>query len=288
MKSSNAAHHFLLLASTSTNVMTLWQACFHIEPDDHPSTEPFVATQPPDCRMPRQPNPSPLKPRRAPSQPRSERMVATLLEAAAQVLETKGLEGFNTNAVAERAGVSIGSLYQYFPSKDALTIALMQRENERFYRDALVALDHPGGPVALTHLIGVSVRQQFARPMLARLLDVEESRPQLRMALASTGSVRSVLLEVLVRDGLPPQEDVAVAASDLMAIVRGLVDAAGEREETDTTGLTRRVTAAVLGYLTMMSSAGHNDDSSAADTPQPVSKREQAVRKAGSRGLKRP
>jgi AcrR family transcriptional regulator len=78
--------------------------------------------------MPRQPNPSPLKPRRAPSQPRSERMVATLLEAAAQVLETKGLEGFNTNAVAERAGVSVGSLYQYFPGKDALTIALMQRE----------------------------------------------------------------------------------------------------------------------------------------------------------------
>lgn len=47
-------------------------------------------------------------------------MLATLLEAAAQVLEAKGLEGFNTNAVAERAGVSIGSLYQYFPSKDAL------------------------------------------------------------------------------------------------------------------------------------------------------------------------
>ena len=284
----SAARHFLPLASTSTDVMTLWQACSHIEPDDHLPTEPFVATQLRDCRMPRQPTPSPLKPRRAPSQPRSERMVATLLEAAAQVLETKGLEGFNTNAVAERAGVSIGSLYQYFPSKDALTIALMQRESERFYRDALVALDHPSGPIALTHLIGVSVRQQFARPTLARLLDVEESRPQLRMALASTGSVRSVLLEILVRDGLPPQDDVAVAASDLMAIVRGLVDAAGEREETDTTGLTRRVTAAVLGYLTMMSSAERNGDSPAEDTPQSASKREQAVRKSAARGLKRP
>ncbi|WP_408502540.1 TetR/AcrR family transcriptional regulator [Paraburkholderia sediminicola] len=84
------------------------------------------------------------------------------------MLETKGLEGFNTNAVAERAGVSIGSLYQYFPGKDALTIALMQRENERFYWDALVALDHPSGAIALTHPIGVSVRQQFARPTLAR------------------------------------------------------------------------------------------------------------------------
>jgi len=59
------------------------------------------------------------------------------------------------------------------------------------------------------------VRQQFARPTFAQLLDVEESRLQLRVALASTGSVRSVLLEVLARDGLPPQEDVAVAAHAL-------------------------------------------------------------------------
>jgi AcrR family transcriptional regulator len=217
-------------------------------------------------------------------------MVATLLEAAAQVLETKGLEGFNTNAVAERAGVSIGSLYQYFPSKDALTIALMQRENERFYRDALVALDHASGPVALNHLIGVAVREQFARPTLARLLDVEESRPQLRAALSGTGSLRTLLLQIIMRDGLPPQEDTAVAARDLFAIIRGLVDAAGEREETDTTGLTRRVTAAVEGYLTMMSGAGAgwSGDSPAAEMPQPVDKHEQAARKAASRGLKRP
>lgn len=213
-------------------------------------------------------------------------MVATLLEAAAQVLETKGLEGFNTNAVAERAGVSIGSLYQYFPSKDALTIALMERENKRFYLNALVALDHTSGPIALNHLIAVAVRQQFERPKLARLLDVEEGRPQLRAALSGTGSLRTLLLQILVREGLPPQEDTAVAARDLLAIVRGLVDAAGEREEKDTTELTRRVTAAVLGYLTMMSGAGaaRNGDSSGAE----ALKREQVSRKAASRGPKRP
>jgi AcrR family transcriptional regulator len=182
-------------------------------------------------------------------------MVATLLEAAAQVLETKGLEGFNTNAVAERAGVSIGSLYQYFPGKDALTIALMQRENERFYRDASAALDCDDGPASLDYLIGVSVRQQFARPTLARLLDVEESRPQLRDVISGKESMRTLLLQILGRDGLPPQPDVEVAMRDLLAIIHGMVDAAGAREETDTDGLTVRVRAAVLGYLVVMSDA---------------------------------
>ncbi|WP_408458121.1 TetR/AcrR family transcriptional regulator [Paraburkholderia fungorum] len=221
-------------------------------------------------------------------------MVATLLEAAAQVLEMKGLEGFNTNAVAERAGVSVGSLYQYFPGKDALTIALMLREKERFYQDARSALDHAGGLAALNHLIGCSVRQQFARPTLARLLDVEESRPQLREALPDTGTMHGLLEQILASDGLPPQDDTVLAARDLMAIVRGLVDEAGERGETDMAGLTRRVTAAVLGYLTMMSgaSAGLNGDSLATETPQPEDKprgkREYAARKIPTRGLKRP
>jgi AcrR family transcriptional regulator len=223
-------------------------------------------------------------------------MVATLLEAAAQVLESKGLEGFNTNAVAERAGVSIGSLYQYFPSKDALTFALMARESDFFYSEALVALDHAGGPAALDHLIGVSVRQQFARPTLARLLDVEESRPHMRAALSAKGSIRTLLMEIIARDGLPPQENTTVAARDLLAIIRGLVDAAGEREETDMTGLIRRVTAAVLGYLTMMSetdpaAAATRDavsTATAAEPPPSPDKREQAARKTAPRSRKRP
>ena len=243
--------------------------------------------------MPRQSNSSPVKPRRAPSQARSERMVATLLEAAAQVLENKGLEGFNTNAVAERAGVSIGSLYQYFPSKDALTFALMQRESESFYQEALAALDHANGSVALDYLIGVSVRQQFARPTLARLLDVEESRPHMRAALSTKGSIRTLLTEILARDGLPPQEDTLLASRDLLAMIRGLVDAAGEREETDMAGLIRRVTAAVFGYLTLMSTTGVESkrDSSVAhadESPPTQDKREQAPGKASPRARKRP
>ena len=106
--------------------------------------------------------------------------MASILEAAAQVLETGGLEGFNTNAVARRAGVSIGSLYQYFPTKDALTIALIRREDERFRAEAMRALDAASGEAAMNFLITACVRQQLRRPVLARLLDVQESRPEFR------------------------------------------------------------------------------------------------------------
>lgn len=66
--------------------------------------------------------------RRIPHQARAAETVAAILEGAAQVLEAGGLAAFTTNAVAERAGVSIGTLYQYFANKDALLRALAERE----------------------------------------------------------------------------------------------------------------------------------------------------------------
>src|SRR5881394_4017472 len=66
--------------------------------------------------------------RRIPRQARAEETVATILEGAAQVLEAGGLAAFTTNAVAERAGVSIGTLYQYFADKGAVLRALAERE----------------------------------------------------------------------------------------------------------------------------------------------------------------
>ena len=74
--------------------------------------------------------------RRTPRQARAGETVSAILEAAAQVLEAGGLAGFTTNAVAERAGVSIGTLYQYFADKQALLRALAEREIRR----ALVAI----------------------------------------------------------------------------------------------------------------------------------------------------
>lgn len=64
--------------------------------------------------------------RRKPKQERSKQLVADILEAAAQVLSEYGFENASTNKIAKRAGVSIGSLYQYFPDKESLVAALFK------------------------------------------------------------------------------------------------------------------------------------------------------------------
>src|SRR6202012_1694138 len=62
--------------------------------------------------------------RKRPKQSRSTELVAAILEAAAQVLAIEGAQRFTTARVAEKAGVSIGSLYQYFPNKAAILFRL--------------------------------------------------------------------------------------------------------------------------------------------------------------------
>ena len=72
---------------------------------------------------------SALKPRKQPQQMRARQMDADILEAAARVLEEDGVAGFNTNRVAERAGISVGSLYQYYPNKVAILFRLHELES---------------------------------------------------------------------------------------------------------------------------------------------------------------
>jgi AcrR family transcriptional regulator len=78
--------------------------------------------------------------RRIPRQARATETAATILEGAAQILEAGGLAGFTTNAVAERAGVSIGTLYQYFADKNAILLALAKQQVELGLADIARAL----------------------------------------------------------------------------------------------------------------------------------------------------
>jgi len=80
-----------------------------------------------------------VKLRKTPSQARSAWTVDLILQAAAQVLEARGEDALTTKTVAERAGVSIGTLYQYFPNRDAILMALAEGEVQRI-RERMRAL----------------------------------------------------------------------------------------------------------------------------------------------------
>lgn len=191
-----------------------------------------------------------LKPRKSPAQARSAGMVALLLEAAARVLEERGFAGYTTNAVAERAGVSIGSLYQYFPGKEALTAALIERETAIFLGEAAATEELADHDEALRRFIAACVAHQMRRPALARLLDFEEGRLPLDQQAARKSTVlTATLLRHLEGRGALGARERQVATDDVLAIVKGMVDAAGERGETDAAALEARVVRAVLGYL---------------------------------------
>lgn len=196
-----------------------------------------------------------LKPRKSPRQKRSEQMVADMLEAAAQVLERHGMEGFTTNAVAQRAGVGIGSLYQYFPSKAALVAALMRREEEAFHAAAAKGRAMAKGVEGLSAVILACVEQQLARPELARLLDVQQTRPELKAEVSGPSLLLDVIRAILDKPDIRSQPNPDVAARDVLAIVRGLTDTAGEYGERNVSDLYRRATAAVFGYLEVMATS---------------------------------
>ncbi|MCB1470215.1 MAG: TetR family transcriptional regulator [Rhizobiaceae bacterium] len=77
--------------------------------------------------MPKRPNPQ-VSSRKQPKQARANSLVAAVLDAAVQVLRKEGAARFTTARVAERAGVSVGSLYQYFPNKAAILFRLQSDE----------------------------------------------------------------------------------------------------------------------------------------------------------------
>jgi AcrR family transcriptional regulator len=191
-----------------------------------------------------------VKPRKAPSQPRATRTVDTLLEGAAHVLEERGLAGYTTNAIAARAGVSIGSLYQYFPTKDAITVALIERERGDLVHEATQALALADRRVALHQLIAIAVRHQLRRPTLAALLDVEQHRLAASMPASAQGVTLHAALLAFLRDAYPAAALApALAASELMAMISALTDAAGRAGEVQPALLVARIEGAVRGYL---------------------------------------
>ncbi len=191
----------------------------------------------------------PITPRKTPRQARAEATVEAIIEAAARILEREGLEAFNTNAIARQAGVSVGSLYQYFPGKDAVMAALIRRESQAFARALEAALRTARSKSlagAVFTIAETAVAHQAARPRLARLLDLEEERLGLQAeARGRDRRVSDILAAFLVERRLGDHE----AALDILHMSRGMIDAALERGAAD--GLSMRLTRAVLGYLSL-------------------------------------
>jgi AcrR family transcriptional regulator len=123
-----------------------------------------------------------LNRRRSPRQERSRETVEAILEAAAQVFERHGYAAGTTNRIAERAGVSIGSLYQYFPNKDAIVVELMHRHLDELEQVAWPALrqlaaDPPPLRVGLTAIVRGAVALHEHSPGLHRVLFEELPPP---------------------------------------------------------------------------------------------------------------
>lgn len=200
--------------------------------------------------------PDALNPRKLPGQTRATKTVEAILEAAAEVLDRVGLDGYNTNYIAERAGVSIGSLYQYFPTKDAITAALIENGHQRVLASITEMADISDWQQALRRVVALAAEHQLARPQLARLLDLEEARLSIAERDKHIASaVRELIMKIVTapaeRIGISP----AAAASDVMAMTRALSDAASLRGDTDVAGLQHRILRAILGYFGTATSA---------------------------------
>jgi len=112
-------------------------------------------------------------PRKSASQERSRSTVDALLEATARILIREGYDKASTNRIAEVAGVSIGSLYQYFPSKEALVAAVIDRHTQEVSevtRNALVKVAARPIEVAAREFVSVAIDAHRVNPKLHGVL----------------------------------------------------------------------------------------------------------------------
>lgn len=198
--------------------------------------------------------PASSEPRKTPRQTRAVATVAAILEAAARIIEESGLAAFNTNRTAERAGVSIGSLYQYFPTKEAILSELIRRERSAL----LVGVKAAAGrgqrlEATIDGLISAGLAHQLARPRLSVALDSAAVFQPLDNEDDALGEAIADELAAVLSAHAVSQP--AQSARDLVALARGMIDAAGLRGETDAAALGRRVRRAALGYLNYADSA---------------------------------
>jgi AcrR family transcriptional regulator len=184
-------------------------------------------------------------------------MVTTLLDAAARLLVREGYAGVNTNAIAKQAGISIGSLYQYFPSKDALIAAVHERHAMQI-RARFAGLLSAPRPRSLEEAVSAWV---------STMLEAHRVEPRLHRALESevphlvrpggrdedSTSARTALKELIQpfrsRIKVKPLDAATYVACEIAA---GLTEIAaiGASRALDSGVIERETVRAVFAYLT--------------------------------------
>jgi AcrR family transcriptional regulator len=196
-----------------------------------------------------------LNPRKKPKQRRSRVTIDTIFEAAIQVLLANGLDRITTIQIADRAGVSVGSLYQYFPNKNALLAAIVRRHVGQV-ADATIA--------ACATMHGKTIGEMCAT-MMAAFVDAKTRRPEVSRALYLPSAAvnadaivkeESIRCAKAVHDMLVTASDAKFAHADVVSKVligsivgptRAVIEAGGNRGTFE--GLKGHLTALTVGYL---------------------------------------
>jgi AcrR family transcriptional regulator len=181
-------------------------------------------------------------------------MVATLLEAATRVFVKEGYAKATTNRIATAAGVSVGSLYQYFPSKDAIAVELLRR-----YRDGLVELVGTrltsATPATFTtvvrDLIRELLRAEGINPALHRVLIEQVLRTSARREMLGFEERLEAVLAEGIRAARIEMHDPELSAFLLVRVVLSVVQSAVvDRPKYKTMALADELTHLVVGYVT--------------------------------------
>lgn len=182
--------------------------------------------------------PSPrISSRKQPKQARSTDLVAAILEAAVQVLAKEGAARFTTARVADKAGVSVGSVYQYFPNKAAILFRL-QSDEWRQTTDLLRTIleDRARPPLErLRALVHAFVRSECEEAQMRTALNdaapLYRDAPEAQEArMSGTATVRDFMREVLPDTA----EAVRVSAGDLITLtLKEVAKAFSETPHTD-------------------------------------------------------
>jgi len=200
----------------------------------------------------------PTNPRKSASQERSRATVQALLDATARVLTREGYDRASTNRIAATAGVSVGSLYQYFPNKEALVAALVARHNREMLdllSEALKEVASLDLATAIAKLVRAAVDAHRVDPALHRVFDEQVPRMgQLAKIEALQGEtfqlVRSYLEkrrnEISVRD---LDSTTSILVTTVEALTHQFVIHRPGVPERDRDRFIDEVTRLVVGYL---------------------------------------